>query len=122
VVKVAKGGEEGTLLQLGLLEVLLLECLLVEPPLGLVLVGGVLALSLASTRVVVALSSLRLTILGETSDEVVRVTVVITSILVLATPHVLAVVVKPREPAGHKHQLLILKALHLLLYDGQQKR
>jgi hypothetical protein len=52
VVKVAEGGEEGTLLDLCLLKVLLLERLLVESSLGLVLAGGVLAL--ASTRVMVA--------------------------------------------------------------------
>jgi hypothetical protein len=53
MVGVADGGEEGTLLDLGLLEVLLLECLLVESSLGLVLTGGVLPLTLAPTRVVV---------------------------------------------------------------------
>jgi hypothetical protein len=53
MVRVTEGGEEGTLLDLGLLEVLLLECLLVESSLGLVLAGGVLPLALAPTRVVV---------------------------------------------------------------------
>jgi hypothetical protein len=37
VVEAAEGGEEGTLLDLGLLEVLLLKCLLVESSLRLVL-------------------------------------------------------------------------------------
>jgi hypothetical protein len=32
----------------------------------------------------------------------------------------LAVVVKPFEPTGHKCHLLIVEALHLILYDGQQ--
>jgi hypothetical protein len=52
MVEVAERGEEGTLLDLRLLQVLLLECLLVESSLGLVLVGGVLPLSLTPTRVV----------------------------------------------------------------------
>ena len=46
MVEVAKGGEEGTLLDLNLLEVLLLERLLVGSALGLVLVRGVLMLAL----------------------------------------------------------------------------
>jgi hypothetical protein len=32
----------------------------------------------------------------------------------------LAVVVKPCEPTGHKHHLLIVETIHLILYDGQQ--
>jgi hypothetical protein len=47
MVEFAEGGKEGTLLDLGLLKVLLLECLLIESSLGLVLVGGVLTLALA---------------------------------------------------------------------------
>ena len=54
MVKVTQGGEEGTLLDLHLLEVLLLERLHVESSLGLVLARGVLPLALAPTRVVVA--------------------------------------------------------------------
>jgi cell division protein FtsL len=42
VVEVTEGGEEGTLLDLCLLEVLLLERLLVKSSLGLVLFVGVL--------------------------------------------------------------------------------
>jgi hypothetical protein len=38
MVEAAEGGKEDTLLDLSLVEVLLFECLLVEPPLGLVLV------------------------------------------------------------------------------------
>jgi hypothetical protein len=47
VVEVAEGGVEGTLLNLCLLEILLLQHLLVKPPLVLVLAGGVLVLALA---------------------------------------------------------------------------
>jgi hypothetical protein len=46
VVEVAEGVKEGTLLDLGLVELLLLERLLVKPSLGLVLSGCVLTLSL----------------------------------------------------------------------------
>jgi hypothetical protein len=52
VVEVAEADEEGTLLDLCLLKVLLLERLLVESSLGLVLSRGVLAL--APTKVMVA--------------------------------------------------------------------
>jgi hypothetical protein len=85
VVEVAQGGEEGTLLDLRFLEVLLLERLPVEPPPGLVLVRGVLLLAL----------------LGETSDEVVEIAVVVASIPRPATLHVLAVVVKLCELASY---------------------
>jgi hypothetical protein len=50
VVEVTEGGEEGALLGLGLLEVLLLEHLLVKSSLRLVL-GGVLALVLVLVEV-----------------------------------------------------------------------
>jgi hypothetical protein len=53
VIEVVEGGEEGMLLDLGLLEVVILECLLVESSLGLVLAGGVLPLALVQTRVMV---------------------------------------------------------------------
>jgi hypothetical protein len=58
MVEVAEGGEKGTLLDLCLLKVLLLERLLVESSLGLglVLAGGVLALM--ATRVMVARAKL----------------------------------------------------------------
>jgi hypothetical protein len=113
VVEVAQGGEEGMLFDLGLLEVL--------PP-GLVLARGVLPLALAPTRVVVAWASLGLVLLGATGIEVLGVTVVEASILGPTTLSVLVVVVESREPGGHKRQLLIPKALHLLLYDRQQRR
>ena len=47
IVEVAEGGEEGTLPGLGLLEVLLLECVLVKSSLRLVLAEGVLVLVLS---------------------------------------------------------------------------
>jgi hypothetical protein len=98
VVDVAEGGEEGMLLDLGLLKVHLFECLLIESSLGLVLARGVLPLALASTKVVVAQASLLLALLGATSNKVVGVTTVEASILRSATPQVLAVVVEPCEP------------------------
>jgi hypothetical protein len=116
--EVAERGEEGMLLHLGLLEVLLLERLLVEPSIGLVLTEGVLVLALAPARVVVVLANIRLALLRATSDEVVRVTTVVASILGPTTPLIQVVVVEPREPTGHKRQLLVSKALHLLLYNG----
>jgi hypothetical protein len=99
VVEVTKGGEEGTQLKLGLLEVPLLESLLVKDSLALVLAKGILLLALAATRVVAA--------------------VVEASILQPARPPVLAIAGKLREPTGHKCQLLILETLHLLLCNGQ---
>jgi hypothetical protein len=42
MVKIAERGQEGTLLDLDLLEVLLLECLLFKSSLGILLAGGVL--------------------------------------------------------------------------------
>jgi hypothetical protein len=122
VVEVVEGGEESTLTDLGLLEVLLIECLLVESSLGLVLAGGVLLLVLAQIRVIVERANLKLALLGATSDKVVGVTVVETSILRPATPPVLVVVVEPREPTSHQRQLLIPEALHLLLCDRQKRR
>jgi hypothetical protein len=122
VVEVAKGGEEGTLLDLCLLEALLLERLLVESSLGLILVRGVLPLALAPTRVVVTWDSLLLDLLEATGDEVVGVATVEASILRLTMPLVLAIVVKSHEPIGHKRQILIPEALHLLLCDSQQRR
>jgi hypothetical protein len=70
MVEVAEGGDEGTLLDLSLLEVFLLEHLLVESSLGLVLSRGVLPLALASTKVVVAWASLQLSLLGAIGDKV----------------------------------------------------
>jgi hypothetical protein len=107
MVKVTEGGEEDTLLHLCLLEVLLLKHLLVKPPVGHVLARGLLVLALAPTRLVGTWASLRLTLLGAKSDEVVRVATVVASILGLTTSPVLPVVVKPRELAGHKCHLLI---------------
>jgi hypothetical protein len=66
---------------LGLLEVLLLERLLVESSLGIVLARGVLPLALALIRVVVARDSLLLALLRATGDDVVGVTTVEASIL-----------------------------------------
>jgi hypothetical protein len=102
VVEVAKGVKEGTLLDLGLVEVLLLERLLVKHPLRLALVKGVLLLGLTPTYVVVALVGLRLALLRETCDEVVEVAIVVASIVGPALPSILAVVMKLRESAGHK--------------------
>jgi hypothetical protein len=53
MVKVALGDKEGTLLDICLLEVLLLKCLIIKPPPGLVLARGVFLLAFARTRVVV---------------------------------------------------------------------
>jgi hypothetical protein len=117
MVEVAKGGKEGTLLDLCLLEVLLLERLLVESSLGIVLVKGVLLLALAPTRLVVARASLLLALFRTTGDKVVRIAAVEASVLRPTTPLVLVVVMEPCEPAGHKRQLLIPKTLHLLLRD-----
>lgn len=58
IAKVTKGGEEGMLFMLGLLKILLLDHLLVEPPLGLVLARDVLALSHALVKVIVMFVSL----------------------------------------------------------------
>jgi hypothetical protein len=105
MVEVAEGGEEGTLLDLCLLKVLLLECLLVESSLGLVLAGGALALAL--TRVMVARARLRFALLGAAGNEVVGIATVVASVLGHTMPPAHTVVVEPREPAGHKCQLLI---------------
>ena len=121
MVEVTEGGKEGVLLDLHLLAVLLLERLPVKASHRLVPAGGVLLLALVSTRMV-AWASLLLALLGETSDKVVEVATVVASILQSATPPSHTVVVEPCEPTGHKCQLLIPKALHLLLCDGQQKR
>jgi Cu/Ag efflux pump CusA len=69
------------LLDLGLLELLILERILIESSLGLALVGGVLLLSLVSTNVVVARASLMLALLGATDDEVVGVPTIEASVL-----------------------------------------
>lgn len=98
-----------------------LSAYLSNPPLDLCLPEEYYA-CLAPTRVVVARASLLLALLGATSDEVVRVASVDASILWPAMPLVLVVVMEPREPNGHKHQLLIPKTLHLLLCDRQQRR
>jgi hypothetical protein len=120
MVEVAEGGEEGTLLDLCLLKVLLLERLLIESSLGLVLAGGVLAL--VSTRVMVTRARLRFALLGATHNEVVWIAIVVASVLGPATSPVHTIVVEPREPASHKWQILIPKALHLLLCIRQQRR
>jgi hypothetical protein len=52
IVEIVEGGEEGTLLELGLVEVFLLECVLIEPLLRFVLsVRGVLMRAITPTRV-----------------------------------------------------------------------
>jgi len=97
VVEVAKGGEEGALLGLSILEVLLLERLLIESSLRLVLVRGVLALVLALARVKLVRGVLVL--LGAMGDKVVVVSIAIACCLrTTITPVIQAVVVKPREP------------------------
>ena len=94
VVKVAKGGEEGALLGLGLLAVLLLKRLLVESSLRLALAEGVLTLVLALVGVVLVGGVLVL--LGVVSDEVVGVSIAIATLLrTTTTLAVHAVVVKP---------------------------
>jgi hypothetical protein len=94
VVEVTEGGEEGELLGLGLLEVLLHERLLIEFSLGLVLVGGVRMLVLALASVVLVGGVLVL--LGAMSDEVVWVSTDIATLLwTTIMPAVNAVVVKP---------------------------
>jgi hypothetical protein len=95
VVEVAEGGEdEGALLGLGLLEVLLHERLLIEFSLGLVLVGGVRMLVLALAGVVLVRGVLVL--LRAMSDEVVGVSTNIATLLwTTIMPAVHAVVVKP---------------------------
>jgi hypothetical protein len=99
VVEVAEGGEEGTLLGLDLLEVLLLEGLLVESSLWLMLTEGVLALVLALVGVILVEGVLVL--LRIVGDEVVEISTPIASILqIITTPAIQAVVVKPRQPAN----------------------
>jgi hypothetical protein len=78
------------------------ECLLIESSLGLVLVGGVCPLALALTRVVVKQVKFLLALLWANGNEVVKVAIVVASILRPATTPVLAVVVEPCEPTGHK--------------------
>ena len=93
VVEVTKGGEEGALLGLGLLAVLLLKRLLVESSLRLVLAEGVLTLVLALVGVVLVGGVLVL--LGAVSDKVVKVSTAIATLLQTTTTLVVhAVVVK----------------------------
>jgi hypothetical protein len=109
VVEVTEGGEEGALLGLGLLEVLLLERLLVESSLRLVL-RGVLALVLALARVVLVRGVLVL--LGAVGDEVVGVSTAVASFLwTTITLAIQAVVMKPRELADDQWQLVVPKGL-----------
>ena len=84
------------------------------------LAGGVLYL--APTRVMVARARLRFALLGAAGNEVVEISTVVAFVLGPATPSAHTVVVEPLEPAGHKCQLLIPKALHLLLCTRQQRR
>ena len=120
VVEVAKGDEEGALLGLGLHKVHLLERLLVKFFLRLVLVEGVLALVLALADVILVGGVLVL--LGAVGDEVVGISTAKASLVLTTTPSIQAVVVKPRESAEDQSQLIILKCLHLLLYDRHERR
>jgi hypothetical protein len=126
IIKVTEGGEEGTLLGLGLIEVLILECLLIETSLQLELAGGVLALVLVLARVVFARGALVggvLILPGAVGNEVVWVSIAIASILRTTTASAIqAVVVKPREPVDDQCQLIIRKGLQLLLYNRHQRR
>jgi hypothetical protein len=116
MLKVAKGGEEDVFLDFVLVEVLLLEHLLVKPPLGLMLIGGVLMLSLALTSVVVTLVDLQLALhIGVVGDKLVGVSIVEAAILGPAITLVHVVVVELCEASGNTCQLLIPKALNLLL-------
>jgi hypothetical protein len=82
MVEVAERGKEGMLLDFGLMEILLLETILVKPPLELVLTGGVLMLALAPTGVVVVLAGLHLAFhLAAVGDEVIRVSIIEPTIL-----------------------------------------
>ena len=77
IVEVTKGCEEGTHLELGLMDVLLLECHLSKPFLGLMLPGGVFALALEPIRVVDGLIGLLVTLhIRVVGDEVDRVSIV----------------------------------------------
>jgi hypothetical protein len=76
MIEVTQGGKEGTFLDLHLLEVLLLERLLVKPPLGHVLVKDVIPIALVPTKVMVTRANLLLSLLGAASDEVVGVAAV----------------------------------------------
>jgi hypothetical protein len=78
VVEVTEGGEEGALLGLGLLEVLLLECLLVEFSFRLVFRG---VLTLVLTLVGVVLVGGVLVPLGAVGDKVVGVSIAVASFL-----------------------------------------
>jgi hypothetical protein len=96
LLKIIKGVEEGMLMSLGLLEVLL-ECLLVESSFGFVLARGVLTFVLTLGSIMLAGGVLVL--LGAVGDKVVGVSIAEASILRTTTaPVVQAVVVKPREP------------------------
>lgn len=92
MVEVAQGGEEGALHDLCVLEVLILERLLFDPPLRIVLARGVLVFAVALIRVVVAWASLLLAVLGTAGNEEVRVTTVVASIL---------------DPPHHQFRLLL---------------
>ena len=109
------------LLGLHLLEELALDVLLaVLLGLALMLVGGVLTLVLALARVVLVgvvlvtgvLARVILALLGTVGDVVVRIaTSKSTFLWATTTPAVQVVVVKPRELADDKRQVIIPKAL-----------
>jgi len=97
-VKVAEQSKEGALLGLGLLEVLALDLLLIEPSLGLVLAGGVLALVLALADVMLAGGVLVL--LGAVGDEVVEISIAKASLVLTTMLMIQAVKVEPQEPTN----------------------
>jgi hypothetical protein len=100
-------------LDFGLVEVLLLEHLLSNLYL---IIGRVLTLSLALTNVVVALVDVQLALhIGLVGNKLVGVSIVEAAILDRAMPPIHVVVVELHEATGNKWQLLIPKALNLLL-------
>ena len=73
-------------------------------------------LALVLTRVVVALAILRLALhLGLVGDEVVRISTVKAAILGPTTLPIHVVIVESCESTSNKRQLLVPKALNLLL-------
>jgi hypothetical protein len=103
MVEVVQGGEEGALHDLCLLEVLILEHQLFDPPLEIVLARGVLVFAVAPTRVVVAWASLLPDVLGAAGNEEVRVTTVVASIL---------------DPPCHRFRLLLWNRVNRLAMSG----
>jgi hypothetical protein len=108
IVEVTKGCEEGTHLELGLMDVLLLECHLGKPFLGLMLPGGVFALALEPIRVVDGLISLLVTLhIRVVGDEVDRVFIVEGVVFSTATSSIHAVIMEPCKLSIYKRHILI---------------